>query len=755
MSTQDAEAAAADAGAAEAQVDGQVTEAAATTPPDAVPVPAPRADGSYDLRSPAAFLNRELTWLNFNFRVLHEAEDERNPLLERVKFVSIVGSNLDEFIMKRIGGLKQQVGAGIDRLTGDGRSPQQQIDECNELVRRLEARQRRVLDDLVGELAEHDIVVTTLDALDEEDRGALRQHYLRNVFPLVTPQATDPAHPFPFVSNLSLNLLVTVRHPGESMTHLARVKVPLGAGCPRFLKLEDRDTFVTLESVMAGNLDLLFPGMEIESCELFRVTRNANTEVSEEHADDLLSTIETGLRERKFAPIVRLEVGRHMTPDHRGMLAAELGLDETADVFEVDGMMSMRHMMEILQVKKPALRDAPHHPADHPLTFTDRSLFHVVREQGSMLLHHPYQAFSTSVERLLREASRDPKVRAIKMTIYRMSEDERIIGYLVDAARNGKQVAVVVELKARFDEEANIKWAKRLEDVGIHVTYGVVGLKTHCKAIMVVRSDYDALRRYVHVGTGNYHTDTARLYCDLGMITCDEVFGQDYTELFNYLTTGYKPKRNFQAILPAPKILKPALLAKIAREVAGHSEEAPGLIQLKANALTDADVIRALYDASQAGVQVEAVVRDSCRLRPGVPGLSENIRVVSVVGRFLEHARVWYFLNGGDEEYYMGSADAMKRNLEARVEVLAPVTDPKLREDLRTMLDLQLEERRGAWEMRPDGSYVLLRTGGPAKDGVETRHSQEILRSLYRKRLKSATRLKHRKPRGIAGRNIR
>jgi len=729
------------------QAPSAATPSSATTPPDNLPVPAAGADGGFDLKSPAVLLNRELTWLNFNFRVLHEAEREETPLLERVKFIAIVGSNLDEFFMKRIGGLKQQVGAGFDRLTADGRSPEQQIDECNDLVRRLEARQRKVLNDVIDKLVEHDIVVTRVEKLSDEDQQALRQYYYKNVFPLVTPQATDPAHPFPFVSNLSLNLLVTLRHPGDTTTHLARVKVPIGAGTPRFLKLEDRDAFVTLESVMAQNLDLLFPGMDVVSCELFRVTRNANTEVSEEHADDLLSMIESGLRERKFAPIVRLEVGKGMLPIHRGMLAAELGLDEHADVFETGGMLAMRDLMEILQVKNPALRDEAHAPADHPLMVTDRNVFHVIRDNGSILLHHPYQSFATSVERLLREAATDPKVRAIKMTIYRTSEDARIISYLVDAARNGKQVAVVVELKARFDEEANIRWAKRLEDVGIHVTYGVVGLKTHCKAILVVRRDYDMLRRYAHVGTGNYHSGTARLYCDLGLLTCDEVIGHDLTELFNYLTTGYKPKRDYHALLPAPKVMKRGILDKIRRE---HEFGAKGHVQLKANALTDLDVIRALYEASQAGVRVELLIRDSCRLRPQVPGLSENIRVISVVGRFLEHARIWYFHNGGEEEYYIGSADAMKRNLEDRVEALAPVLDPALRADLRAVLDRQLGDKRGGWAMRADGSYVQeILPGGPEP------HCQEDFRALYQDRVREATRLRRRKPRGIVGRNLK
>ncbi|MHC4136712.1 MAG: polyphosphate kinase 1, partial [Planctomycetota bacterium] len=484
--------------------------AEARTPPHPDPLPTPGPDGTHDFQSPDYFLNRELTWLNFNFRVLHEAEDERTPLLDRIKFISIVGSNLDEFFMKRIGGLKQQVGAGLHDLTVDGRTPQQQIDECHQVVRELEARKREALQQVMRALEEEGVVLTSYEALGAEDRDYLRQYYFDNIYPLVTPQATDPAHPFPFISNLSLNLLVTLRHAKDDEPLLARVKVPVGAGIPRMLKVRDRHTFVPMESVMANNLDLLFPGMVIDSCVHFRVTRNANTELDEDKADDLLAMIETEMRERKFAPIVRLEATKGIEPHHRGMIAAELGLDEAADVYEKDELLGMRDLMELkahpeLQaLQKPALHDPPHHPVDHPLVSTDRNVFHVIRDVGSVLLQHPYESFTTSVERFLMEASRDPKVRAIKMCLYRTSAESKALDYLIDAARNGKQVAVVVELKARFDEEANIRWASRLENVGIHVTYGVVGLKTHCKVIQVVRQDHDGLRRYAHVGTGNY-----------------------------------------------------------------------------------------------------------------------------------------------------------------------------------------------------------------------------------------------------------
>jgi polyphosphate kinase len=717
----------------------------AVTPPHPGNLPAPDPEGNFDLDGPEYFLNRELTWLNFNFRVLYQAEDDRIPLLERVKFLSIVGSNIDEFFMKRIGGLKQQVGAGVQKHTVDGRTPEQQLEECYELVNELERRQRRTLHVVLKELKRHGIVVSTYDGLRRKDQKYLRDYYLENIFPLVTPQATDPAHPFPFISNLALNLLVGLRHAKEATPLLARVKVPIGAGVSRFIKLEDKNTFVTLESVMAANLDLLFPGMEVDSCDEFRVTRNANTMVDEEIADDLLASIEIGLRERKFAPVVRLEVDEGISPLHRGRLAAELELNEQSDVFEVSGMLALRDLMELTSIRNAALHDTLHHPVNHPALEDADSIFHLIRDAGSILVHHPYESFSTSVERFLREASRDPKVLAIKMVLYRTSAESKVISYLVDAALNGKQVAVAVELKARFDEAANIRWANRLEEAGVHVTYGVVGLKTHCKAILVVRRDYDGLRRYAHLGTGNYHAETARLYSDLGLFTVDVDTAQDLTELFNYLTTGYKPKRNYKKLLPAPKHLKQSLLGKIEREIEGHSDKTPGLLQFKMNALEDADVTRALYKASQAGVKVDLLVRDSCRLRPGVPGLSDNVRVVSVVGRYLEHCRVFYFGNGGEPEYYIGSADCMKRNLEVRVEVLVPVEDEELRGQLRFLIDRQLEDQCGAWDMQPDGSYVQRRPG----ENEDAVHSQEALAEWSSKRYKQATRLRRRKPRGI------
>jgi len=712
------------------------------------PSPVPELEGEPDLTSPELYLNRELTWLAFNRRVLREAEDDRTPLLERVKFLAIVGSNLDEFVMKRLGGLKQQVAASVRETTVDGRTPAQQIEECYGVIRDFHVRERRLQEELVSLLAAEGIRISGWADLEDDARAWLRDHYFRNIFPLVTPQAMDPAHPFPFISNLSLNLLITVRHPKDERPSLARVKVPVGGGIDRLLRVRNEDLFVPLEEVMAHNLDLLLPGIEVEACELFRVTRNANTERDEETADDLLGMIESELRERRFAPIVRLEVARGMSELHRGMLAAELGLDEGDDVVEQAGMLATRDLMQIASLPRAELHDPPHHPIDHPSLHGEAPIFHQIRNAGSILLQHPYESFGSSVERFLREASEDPKVRAIKMTLYRTSARTSVIRHLIHAAQKGKQVAVVVELKARFDEGANIEWAARLEEAGIHVTYGVVGLKTHCKVILVVRQDYNGLHRYAHLGTGNYHADNARIYSDLGLLTSDEQIGADLTELFNYLSTGYKPKRKYHKLLVAPTILKSALIDKIDREIRLHSAESPGLIQMKMNALEDVDVTAALYRASMAGVQVDLIVRDTCRLRPGIPGLSENVRVISIVGRFLEHTRIFKFRNGGEPEYWLGSADCMKRNLESRVEVVFPVEDPKLREELDFILETQLADQRAAWDMQPDGTY-LQRVPSSEK---KSRSCQQKLVDRAEKRLRVATKLRKRPIRGIARR---
>jgi len=707
-----------------------------------------------DLDDPSNYLNRELTWLAFNGRVLNEAQDERNPLLERLKFLAIVSSNLDEFFMKRIGGLKQQLGAGMLKKTVDGRTPREQITECYEMVREQEIAQRDMFRQLRSELSEFDIEIFEYKQLGRDDLDFLRVHFHDNIFPLITPQSIDPAHPFPFISNLSLNLLVQVKFPNqEDKTSLARIKVPTGDSLPRFIQLPGRNHFVPLEEVLRNNLDMLVPEMDVVSVHMFRVTRNSNTERNEEHADDLLSMIESELRDRRFAPIVRMQIEGDMDETSRGMLAAELGLDEREDVFNAGGdMLAMRDLFQLVGIDIPELHDEPFQPFDHPLLSASANIFHLIRERGAILLQHPYESFGTSVERFLKEAASDPKVRAIKMTLYRTSSDTKVIDNLVRAARNGKQVAVVVELKARFDEAANIRWAARMEEAGIHVTYGVIGLKTHSKIVLVVRNDYNGLKRYLHIGTGNYHAGTARLYSDLGILTNDEDLGRDATELFNYLTTGYTPERYYRKLLPAPKVLKAALLARIERERKLHSEEKPGLIQFKMNALEDVDITRALYEASRDGVHVDLIVRDTCRYRPGVPGLSESGRVISIVGRFLEHTRIYYFQNGGDEEYFIGSADCMKRNLESRVEVVTPVFGDSLREELRFMIDSQLDDFRNGWEMSADGSY----TKRTPRNESEQIGSQQRMIDRAQEREKQAKQYQRGKSRhSVAGRNLR
>ncbi len=692
-----------------------------------------------DLDAPELYLNRELTWLEFNRHVLHMAGNDTLPLLERVKFLAIVSSNLDEFFMKRVGGLKQQIAAGIRTPSVDGRTPLEQLRESQTIVRDTHLEQNRIYRQLHALLEAQGIRLSRYAELDQEEQKLLRDKFIANIFPLLTPLAMDPGHPFPFISNLAINLLVSLRYPGGSASHYARVKIPMVEGiAPRFLRVNDSNTYVKLEDAVTNNLDLLFPGMEIISCELFRVTRNAIVEIEEEEADDLLAMIETELRDRHFAPIVRLQVGKGMDPTHRGMLAAELGLDEEADVFEVDSMIAMCDLFAIAGLDFPELHDPPHKPVDHTrLAHDSRNIFHIIRERGALLLQHPYESFSTSVERFLRTASEDPKVLAIKMTLYRTSEDSAIVDSLVNAARNGKQVAVLVELKARFDEAANIRWARRMEQAGIHVTYGVIGLKTHSKVILVVRKDYNGLRRYAHIGTGNYHAGTARLYCDLGMLTCDEAITQDLTELFNYLT-GYSPPPRYRKILTSPYTLKKALLEKIDREIKQHTADTPGLIQFKMNALEDVDITRALYRAAQAGVKVDLIVRDTCRLRPGLPGLTESTQVIGVIGRFLEHARIYYFRNRGEEEYFIGSADLMKRNLESRVEVVTPVEDPKLRQELRLIIDVQLSSRKDVWEMQADGSYLERKD----TSGKKSLSSQETFIELARKRMAAASKHK-------------
>ncbi len=685
-----------------------------------------------DLGKSEWYLNRELTWLEFNRRVLREGQDSQTPLLERVFFLAVVGSNLDEFYMKRIGGLKQQLGAGLKKPSIDGMLPKQQLEACQAIALDILQKQQELELTLIELLEQEGIRICQYGDLTKEQQQEMTKYFRKELYPLLIPQGIDPAHPFPFISNLSLNWLVATSEKGRDQIFLNRLKIPTGIGAPRFIKVGSKHTYITFEDLIANNLEMIFPGLIIHSCELFRVTRNAITERTGEQANDLLAMIESALRERKFADIVRLEVGSCMTPQHRGMLAAELGIDENKDVVEISGIIGKKDLFEIWKIDRPNLHYPPHQPCDHPRLVTeDPNIFHIIRARKSILLQHPYESFETSVERFLKEASTDPKVLVIKMTLYRTSSDSRIIEYLIDAAQNGKQVAVVVELMARFDESANIRWAEAMEEAGIHVTYGVVGLKTHSKVLFVVRRDYNGLQRYAHIGTGNYHAGTARQYSDLGLLTNDPVICEDLTEFFNYLTTGYAPVRKYQKLLPSPNMLKKALINKIEREVGLHSAASPGLIQFKTNALEDKQITEALYRASQAGVHIDLIVRDSCRLRPGIPGLSENISVISVVGRFLEHSRIYYFKNGGNHEYFIGSADLMKRNLEERVEVVVPVEGKDLQATLREILNVQIGNRRSVWDMQSDGSYIQRQ---PVKD-TDSRTIQEILIDLAEQRI--------------------
>lgn len=666
-----------------------------------------RLSSAVDLDRPDLYLNRELTWLEFNRRVLHEATNTSNPLLERLKFFAIFASNIDEFFMKRIGGLKVQRAANVAQLTVDGRTPEQQLSECRIVMDSIEEQRDRVLPELLSALESHDIKILAYNELSEKSQDALRTYYFENIFPLVTPQIFDPAHPFPFISNLSLNILVTLQSGMGDDTSVARVKIPVGAGVPRFVQVGNTTQYVPLEQIIAENLDLLFPGEKIADYDFFFVARNASGKREEIGANDLLSMIESELQDRRIAPIVRMVVNEGMDIERKSMLADLLRLDVETDVFERKSLMAQRDLFELTNLPIPELRFPPHIPINHNrLQDTQRSIFYLLRESKSMLLQHPYESFTTSVVRFLEEAANDVKVRAIKMSLYRTDKETRIVDLLVQAAKNGKQVAVVVEIKAKFDEAANIEWASRMEEAGIHVTYGVIGLKTHCKVLMVVRQDLGKLRRYVHIGTGNYHGGTAKLYTDLGLLTCDEEIGQDVTELFNYLTSGQSKKRNFKHILVAPKQLKKTLIDHIEREVTHVENGDRGLIQIKSNALEDKEIVQALYKASIAGVKIELIIRDTCRLRPGVSGVSENISVISVVGRFLEHSRVFYFYNGGDDEYFIGSADLMKRNLESRVEVVTPITSKSLKIELRLIFNTLLDDDVDCWEMKSDGSYI-------------------------------------------------
>jgi len=670
-------------------------------------------------------LNRELSWLEFNARVLHEAEDPANPLLERLKFIAIFDSNLDEFFMKRVGGLKQQLASNVRELApGIDGTPQQQLAAVNAQVRPMVARQRRLLNaDLLPALRQHGLEVVSWDELRGSERRQLAEEFDRQFFPVLTPLAVDPAHPFPFISNVSLSLAVSIKAPGDAAPRFARVKAP--HILPRWVQVAKTLRFVPLEEVIAHNLHRLFPGMEIVESYPFRVTRNADVHRNEETAEDLLEVIQEELRERRFATVVRLEVARGMPRWMLELLFEELELGES-ELYEVEGPLALKDLMSLAgSAPLPSLRFRPWTPVTHPR-------FHVEAEDGGgvfgavaagdILVHHPYDSFATSTQRFIETAADDPAVFAIKQTLYRTSAGSPNMQALIRAAEARKQIAITVEIKARFDEAANIEWAEALEGVGAHVCYGVVGLKTHAKIALVVRQERETLRSYVHIATGNYNPETAKLYTDLGLFTADEEIAQDVAQLFNMLT-GFVFQPRFRKLLVAPSSMRQRFLEMIEREVAHHKVGQGGHIIAKMNALDDRQIIDALYDASAAGVEIDLIVRGICRLRPGLPGKSETIRVISIVGRMLEHARIFCFANAGKPEYYIGSADWMTRNLDARVEAAVPIENPRLQEEIQAILDLQLADNCKAWDMRSDGSYVQRH---PAP-GEEPRSSQELL----------------------------
>jgi polyphosphate kinase len=675
--------------------------------------------------------NREASWLEFNRRVLAEALDKSQPLLERVKFISIFSSNLDEFFMIRVSGLKEQVDEGVTELSLDGLTPAAQLKLINEGLRPMLAEQVRCLkEELLVELASKGIVLSAYRTLSDRERRALNTYFMENVFPVLTPQAVDPSHPFPYISNLSLNLGVMIA-PNSSETpvrngsepRFARVKVP--PLVPRLVPVGDSSTeFVLLEELIAANIEVLFPGMRATEMHPFRVTRDADIEIREDEANDLLKAIERELRKRRFGTAVRLELASSMPGEMMRYLASSLRLN-AEDVYTIDGPLNMPDFMALYKSDQPALKDKPFVPAAPPVFVPGESIFDVIKRHD-VLLHHPYNSFSSVVD-FINIAANDPDVQAIKMTLYRTGADSPVVQALMHASEKGKQVAVLVELKARFDEESNIEWARRLERAGVHVVYGLLGLKTHCKLALVVRREADSLRRYIHVGTGNYNPATARIYTDIGLFTADQNFGADATELFNYLT-GFSQQTEYRRLLVAPVNLRERITALIEREMEHHKNGRPARIIAKINSLTDTKLIRVLYEASQASLPIDLIVRGVCTLRPGVPGLSETITVRSIVGRFLEHSRIFYFLNGGEEAVYIGSADWMQRNLDRRVELLAPIGDPRLRRHLKeNVLDVSMRDNVKARRLLPDGSYERIR----ASEGEEIIDSQSHFMSYY------------------------
>jgi polyphosphate kinase len=665
-----------------------------------------------------AFLNRELSWLAFNERVLHEAEDERTPLLERLKFFAIFASNLDEFYMVRVAGLRRQLAAGVLQASADGLMPAEQLELIDERVRSLNQRARRSLHDvLLPRLREVGVRILTVAELAPEERARIDAYFDAQVYPVLTPLAVDPGHPFPYISSLSLSLAVELRDPDSGEVRFARVKVPKSLS--RWVPTGRQNSFVPLEALIAARLDALFPGMEVLGCHLFRLTRYSDLEILHtEEPEDLLATIEEQLFQRRFGEVVRVEVEAGMPPHLRDLLLDELRESEAPEmaplsereIHEPGPLLDVGDLLSLGSIDLPEHRDPPLIAVVPPeLRDANRSIFDVIRER-EVLVHHPFDSFGASVETFIESAARDDHVLAIKMTLYRTSGDGAIVQALTQAAQRGKQVAVLVELQARFDEVNNIAWARTLESFGVHVVYGLPGLKTHTKTALVVRKEADGIRRYVHIGTGNYNPRTARIYTDIGLLTCDEAIGSDISDLFNSLT-GYSRRADYRRLLVAPVNMRQRVLALIDRETAHAMAGRPGRIIAKMNSLVDPECIEALYRASSAGVEVDLVIRGICCLRAGVEGLSETIRVISIIGRFLEHSRIWMFGNDGEPEYFFGSADWMPRNFDRRVEVVTPVTNPLFQQRLQSVLEVCLADNRQAWDLQEDGSYVQRHPG--------------------------------------------
>jgi polyphosphate kinase len=703
-----------------------------------------------DLNDPQYYFNRELSWLEFNRRVLAEALDKRTPLLERLKFMAIFSSNLDEFFMVRVAALKQQVTAGVTKLSADGRNPRQQLEAIAEtLTPMIEEQHQHFEKVLKKELIKSGIHIVNYVDLNQEQRTYINQFFEDYIFPVLTPLAVDPSHPFPYISNLSLNLAVALKDPALNKELFARVKIP--KVLPRFIVLPEELrqrykgrlgvwTGIPIEQIVTHNLEYLFPGMNILESYVFRVTRNADLSVEEDEADDLLLAIEKELQKRRLGgSCVRLEIEASVPSEIRSTIIHELDIEEN-DVYDIDGLLSLGDLMSFLSLPLPELKIKSWSSVLPPrlkwLLDQEReengesnegqNFFNVIR-QGDLLVHHPYHSFSNTVVRFITEAASDPDVLAIKMTLYRTSGDSPILKALITAAQNEKQVVVLVELKARFDEENNILWAKKLEKSGVHVVYGVAGLKTHTKITLVVRQEKEQIRRYVHIGTGNYNPKTAKIYTDLGLFSCREDLGADLTDLFNYLT-GYSRQKSYRKLLVAPVNLRERMIEMINREADNARQGKTGRIVAKMNSLVDQAVIQALYQASQAGVEIDLIIRGICCLRPRLPNFSDNIRVVSIIGRFLEHSRIFYFHNNGKEEIYIGSADWMTRNLSRRVEAVTPIQSPELFKDLQEILGVMLADNRQAWELQSDGTFIQRK---PPKES-ETQSSHEIFMEMAR-----------------------